>query len=1598
MALQTQDLVMVGLGVQGDRPLNRLQPPLVDGIHLRWSLKRQLGFPRYGFYLFRRVRLFGDPVCLSRETRNFSVASRLDVQLNTPVGRVSSDTNLRLTDDFPPTPAGGQVEFDLDGRQYLRFALPPGELARRVEVRIGFRQASAIQVTAFSGATPAWRQVEVPVIQSEVKGRAREAVSALLEFDAISAVQLSSGPAALIELCYVPVSQEATRRWEPVPDFPNPMCLPLMHTDYPCTLGQPEDLTRARATAGRRIRYGDPSRFTSAQAPTPTAGTVSVVNGSAIIEGAGTRWGPALAGQLFQVNGDPTAYTILTVVNADKLILSRGYGGASRNGAAYTVRQDTFGQLHDYLIHLVAGGSAAGPMVHRLVPLPIYDAGTIEVDRNLRIVRGTGTNWNRGLTGLALQIVGDATGTVTVYENSDRVTGVGTNWSADMAGLGFRIAAEGRVYTILSVDVPAQQLKLDRGYLGPSSIANNYATFEKTVYPIANVDSPTQITLDRNYLGNSHPGKSYAVVAQLQPDSPGGVAPRMPRQQPLDLILTMALHPAVAQMVGLYWVDQTADPNFPYDYLIVADHTGVGGLDPDTVLDRLRQDGFNQLDGYILFNRQVQPPASLATDAPRGMQAHPLPAASLPGSSSDAQNMVGLYWDLGITEQGVLLPGKPVMYHAWRDDLGNGEAPAAQGPRTLVTQDGPLLVTRPALRPGEAPQRPPDWPTTPLYFIDSRLRDGWYGYRVSGIDIFGRFSPESAQATVRLRDDTPPPPPTGIEAFALDPDDPTVLKDPAYNTWRAANAGVVGLRVRWLWTHLHMRQAPDVREFRIYYQPGRQNAFVGRTLSISPTSATASTVETDIPNSQGADAYVGTSLRMGPDAFRIVFSEAATPLLLRVRNIGPTDEIRPRARAPCSVVIPPPYTSGTIAVVNGSSIVTGTGTGWHAELVGGILRVADDPTTYTVVQVNADSQLTLDRGYEGPNAAPKAYTLTHPLFTDYTQPTNWAQRYHVVGYRQQVTEQVPAVRAPDGSALSGDAANVNGTQVALGGNPDLSGPGLVGEFLYLANDTKRQDKTYLIRAVDNAAKTVTVDEAPDIGNLPSPWVIGRPVRFYEVFLPAPGDFVPSLAEPIAYAHIGVSAADDKDYTADDPVWADAGRGGWGNRTGSEGRVGPTAQIFRVRRTPPPTPDVPVYNTDRVFGTPADYHSHSFYTYRWQPLVDQQTQEVLPVRCHVFRALDDAVFKRDWSQRPRPQPLSPTDLERFPAEWRADNAENNQRRQDVADALNQLNDLSRDAAMTHYHNLSPDVLRVLAGLPGNERAFTQLTIQPLDPQEPDREDPTLLRWRNRRGPDDPDNFQVPDPNNPLAAETLRVYTDTLDGRSTNRYFYRAAYVDGAHNRSMQLSLASPPVYLPDVVPPRRPVITKVLGGDRQIILWWASNREPDVAEYRVYRADSREAARDIRLMTLVHTEAVPVGPQTRQATISWIDASIQALQTYWYCLTAFDHTGNESLPTAVVAARAFDDSRPEPPVWSPAVTDPVTGVVTLRWTHPDSSLRCLVQAQISGGGPWENLSRWLTRGQYQFDHGGRTPGLNYVYRLRVMDSNGKTNGRHIELTV
>lgn len=1502
MPLQTQNLVMTGLGVEANAPPNALQPRLVDGIHLRWAFKRDMGFPWYGFYLYRRRHGRGEPMCVSRVMANKEPGALPSQQLATALGQFRSDQDLVLTDDFPPA---GMVELDLRDRAYLRFELPPAGLARWVQVEVGFRKPEESgrqrQCVDFRDRRPS--QGPNPRVEETVEFTVHDETGAPTPQSRVVVQSTTIGPLSGLDCGHsleIKLPFPADEVDLQLTHFAHPAQVEAFHADGSpaagATMVNPQRVPEAIRLVGHaisRVVVKAPADETLLHEvcyvrhrgrPDDRPVTVTALLGGTTV------------GQTVLANDPGQVVTAVLEFDAISAIEF-----TSSNAAVV-----------DICIIPVAQGAASGWSLIRRFPYPLC-------------LPVTHTSY-------------PCSGNAPVDEPAAQARALGRvryGSPSDWAGAPF-------------ADLHEQLLHLvEDGPGGP---------------PMASKRMP-------------------AVVGAPDPPDPAITPPKLPAQSRLDMVLLGTLNPAVAQMVGLYYVDEDTPSGAPFDYMIVADYLNVGGRNPSKLLSFIQTNGFDDVQAYIVFNQRREPDTPLPP--PDDVRCYELPGTTRRaqgGALEDADNNAGLRWDLGLSGLGILQPGHAIMYHVWRAALGNQDVPDPPGAYDLITRDGPTIVGESHV-PGSAVQRPANWPPFPLHHIDIGLSDGWYGYQVSGIDIFGRHSPNSGAgqwyewlpvpdprpwyyqdppgdraihpSAVRLLDKTPPPPPTGFEAFALDPADPFVIKDATYAAWwatlsSAEQNGVIGLRVRWLWTFQDMRQAPQTREFRVYYHPGQANALLGRTTAAAATAAECQ-VQTDIPNAHPADAFRGGWLRIGGDSFRVVGSDAADPLRVRVRNLGltygagsvtvasgsatvtgagtvwhagmtglslevdgdavaytihsvnsPTEitltqvyagpsaagkayivfDLRPRANAPCTLIIPDRYADGTVTVTNGSPIVTGAATDWVGSLAGQILRVDGELGRYRIQSVDTPTQLTLARNYDGPGAVSRAYAITFPLFTDYSVPTSWDERYYVVDYNDHVS--------------------------------------------------------------------VGVDGA------------GNPLRTYEVLLPAPGDVFrggvplnPTLVQPIVYALVAVSAADGRLHTPDDPKWA-AGR--WGNRLGNEGPVSPSATIFRVLRTPPPPP-APPPDSERVFATAADYHSASYYTYRWWPSANLKT--------HVFRAMDEAIFRTDWGRQPRAA-LDAGQLQHFPdpaVEPRWDALKRGQ----VAAELNQLNAFPKTPAGTAqaiaaYRALSNDGLRVLAGLPGNEAAFSQITLKPLDPDDPAN--------ANRLGPDNAPGF-------PIVAG-LRAYVDKLDGRSTNRYFYRAAYVDAANNQS-PLSLSGPPIWLPDVVPPKAPSLTKALGGDREITLRWASNREPDLAEYRVFRADAEDKARDTRLMTLVHTEAVAAGePMARPAEVSWTDAPLRGLTTFFYRLVAVDDAGNVSSPTPPIAVRAHDETPPVPPALTAAWADEA-GVVRaqLTWTSADEAL---VQRRDAGGGPWIDLVQWRAPGSYTVRDPFSDPAQSYEYRI------------------
>lgn len=509
-------------------------------------------------------------------------------------------------------------------------------------------------------------------------------------------------------------------------------------------------------------------------------------------------------------------------------------------------------------------------------------------------------------------------------------------------------------------------------------------------------------------------------------------------------------------------------------------------------------------------------------------------------------------------------------------------------------------------------------------------------------------------------------------------------------------------------------------------------------------------------------------------------------------------------------------------------------------------------------------------------------------------------------------------------------------------------------------------------------------------------------RLYEMFLPTPGGTIfaggvplaPGLTDPVAYAQLSVTAADAAAHAAD--AWP--GGGPLGNRPGREGGCAPPQRVFRVWREPPPPPQ-PVVDSDRRYATPADWHGRSRISVRWM----QQPG----LSAHVFRALDEAVFDADWAAQPRGA-LALTDPA-FPdaaAEplWTA------ARKTPVRAALDALRALlplapsaaqrlsAKPQALALYRALSDDALRVLANRAGNERAFVQVTVAPL----------SAAAAPDRRGPDDPAGYA------PSAARC--AFLDEVEGRAANRLLYRMRFLDPAQNRS-PFGPCGTPVRLPDVVAPATPSITRARSGERQVTLEWASNREADLLEYRIFQAEDEQAAADLRRATLRGTVAADPDPANRPATVTWTDLDVPGLRDLWYRVVAVDRTdpdprgggGNVSLPSPAIRLRATDTTPPVPPViatarWMRAdaagtlfpYADPIPAgaqrdpVVELAWPAAADGVRLLVLARPQSAGDFGPVSGWLQPGTTGFVDRRARPIEPIEYRLKVVSPAGNAN--------
>lgn len=534
MSFNTDALTLLALGIQDDKPPEGSgQTPLVNGIHLRWSPRQDLGFPWYGFYLFRRESQPRRPRCLSRALAGLRLGASTSTSLRTRLGRLVSPQPLRFTDDFP---APDLVEIDLAGR--VRFELPEGVEAGSVEVRIGFRDAGpaverkCIDFRSFPlGPGPSPRTEQGVVFETETPPISPPVSGTVIERWPGSPIGLNSSRRLEITL-----PREASR------------------VDLTVTNRLPVRI-EALAGEGHSLARRDLARGEL------QAGTVSLA-------------------------GTGITRVVLDCLGADGALLHEicfevPTGGPRKAGV--TIRALSGGQMVTNTMVLGFPG--------QIVPASLQAEGitAVEIDPG-----------PAALVDLCYLPVRQ---------------GVVHGWE-EIPGFTYPLCLP-----VDHADYPcprkpasfdeAKALALSRvTYPGPLGLENGFADLHGQLEVLVQggpSGGPMEKRTNPDLVGFS---KSPATQSER---------PKLPGLRPLDLILLASLHPTIAQMAGLYFADQTVEPGVGYDYLLLADPTGVLGGDVAGTLDWLvfTADA-SQLDAVVAFDRKAEPRSPIAPPgAPR---------------------------------------------------------------------------------------------------------------------------------------------------------------------------------------------------------------------------------------------------------------------------------------------------------------------------------------------------------------------------------------------------------------------------------------------------------------------------------------------------------------------------------------------------------------------------------------------------------------------------------------------------------------------------------------------------------------------------------------------------------------------------------------------------------------------------------------------------------------------------------------------------------------------------------------------------------------------------------------------------------------------
>lgn len=208
-----------------------------------------------------------------------------------------------------------------------------------------------------------------------------------------------------------------------------------------------------------------------------STGTVTSINGSAIITGVGTNWTSILVGRKFQIQGDQAHYYISSVNSTTSITLSVPYQGSAQSGVTYNIYKDEY--------KLASDVQSYNTLVQIQNSIPMVGIAPSRFDQNFPTQQSFDSPYLEMMEGTALDIY--STGIVSTTNLSTVVTGTGTNWTS-VEGLGrmTNMIISGVRYTVQSVtsDTSINLYEQASGTMATSPYSLLLRNYKTQVFPI----------------------------------------------------------------------------------------------------------------------------------------------------------------------------------------------------------------------------------------------------------------------------------------------------------------------------------------------------------------------------------------------------------------------------------------------------------------------------------------------------------------------------------------------------------------------------------------------------------------------------------------------------------------------------------------------------------------------------------------------------------------------------------------------------------------------------------------------------------------------------------------------------------------------------------------------------------------------------------------------------------------------------------------------------------------------------------------------------------------------------------------------------------